>query len=205
MSNELLPELGSSGSFKFRPPFDKLLGSSTSYTCKSIRKISELLSKSEPVLENYYLKYGLSANDYSVDLQTDVALVGLFSAKGVWFYVPSSYILSYPDSTGVGYRRMILAAELGPMSDTFDLEPVNIAVADIIYSHIGIRPEVKNVAVSQKVLLKYEDHLSIENTRRTKQLVDKPMSLIIDERTRERDEAYLKIKELEAFIKRSML
>lgn len=201
MSNQLLPELGSSGAFKFRPPFDKLLGSSTSYTCKSIRKISELLSKSEPVLENYYLKYGLTSNDYSVDMQSDIALVGLFSAKGVWFYVPASFILSYPDSTGVAYRRMMMGVELGPIPENFDLNPVSEAVIDIVYKHIGIRPEIKNVVISQKVLLSSENHQAIENTRRTKQLVDKPMTLIIDELTRERDEAFLKIKELERYIK----
>lgn len=205
MSNQLLPGLGSSGSFKFRAPFDKILNVSTQYTCKSIRKISELLSKSETVLDTYYINNGLTEDDYIVDLKLDTPIIGLFSAKGVWFYVPASYLLSYPDSTGVGYRRMILGAELGPVPDNFDLEPVNQAVADIIYSHIGIKPEIRNMVVSQKILLSYDDHISIENSRKSKQLVDKPLTLIIDELTRERDTAHLKITELENYIKRKLI
>lgn len=204
MLNQLLPELGSSGAFKFKAPFDKLLGSNISYTCKSIRKISELLSKSESVLETYYLANGLTADDYAVDLKNDIAVIGLFSAKGIWFYVPTSFILSYPDSTGVGYRRMILGAELGPIADTLDLEVVNHAVADTIYAHLGIMPEIKNVAVSQKVLLNLDDHASIENSRKSKITVDKPLTLRIDEITRERDEARLKVTELENYIKQRL-
>lgn len=205
MTNQLLPELGSSGSFKFRAPFDKILSASTQYTCKSIRKISELLSNSEPVLNNYYLKNGLTEDDYKNDLKIDIPIVGLFSAKGVWFYVPASFVMSYPDSTGIGYRRMILGAELGPIPDNFDLEPVNQAVSDIIYSHIGIKAEIKNVVVSQKILLSYDDHLSIEGSRKMKQLVDKPLTLVIDELTRERDTAHLKIKSLEKYIKEKII
>ena len=205
MLNQLLPEIGSSGAFKFKAPFDKILGASTNYTCKSIRKISELLSKSEPVLNTYYLAYGLTSDDYSIDLSLDTSIIGLFSGKGVWFYVPASYILSYPDSTGIGYRRMIMGAELGPVPDTMDLEPINQAVADTIYGYMGIRPVVKNVVVSQKILVSQEDHQSIEIARTAKQTVEKPLSFIIDELTQQRDTAYLKITELETYIKNNLL
>lgn len=201
---QLIPEIGSVGKFSFKDPYSKLTPIETKLVCKSIRKITELLSRNESVFELHYKPHGLTEAQYKQDLKDDVSIISLQAESGVWFYVPSSYLLSYPNTNGVIYTRIILGVGLGAISDNLDLTGINAAISGLIYDQLGLRCEIKPVVASQSTVVSYEDHEKIELIRKSNIKLYKSETTLLAEAVQERNLALAKIKELELFIKNNI-
>jgi hypothetical protein len=166
--NDFVPTLNSSGSFEFKKPVSDKLNTQSVFTCKSVRKISELLASGIDVYRDYYVPLNIQLDSYNDDKSSDISVVGLYSDSESWLYVPSSHILSYPDISGVPYRRMALVVNLGPLSESFDLTTLNNLIMDLVKTQIGVEPELRAVSISERAMVKREVHESIEKTRQAR-------------------------------------
>lgn len=200
MTTYLVPDLGLRGLYRVKPPFDKILDASTEYTCQSVRRISELLASGEDVFENYYNSFGITAESYESDLTNNVVIIGVNSNRNNWYYFPSSYLLSYPDITGVVYNKIVMGIDLGALADSIPLDPLKTAISDLVYDHLGITPEIKEVITSQTVYLSQEDHAKVESVRNTRRKAVRSNFQIITELETANAAYKTKLKALEDFI-----
>ena len=201
MSAQLIPDIGSKGKFTFKDPVSKKISNTTSLTCQSIRTLAELISQKENTFKDVYLALGLTKADYENDISAGVSILSLQAETGSWFYVPSSYLSSYPNINGVTYTRMMMGVGLGAVADTLDLEGLKVSISNIVYDQLGISPEIKLISVSQSAIISYGDHDKIEAVRKAKVKLNKSDSRLLTEAVDARDAAEKRVKYLEDFIK----
>lgn len=161
----LIPPVGTSGIYKLAPPFSTLLQANMSYRCDAVRRIADFLEAGIDPFEEFYVPRGLSKAAYDQDLMNQVCIVSLVSAGGHWVYVPSTYVLSYPDINGVPYTVMVLGLELGALPNYRDLTGLKQALANLTRDTIGVTPTIREVAISAVQKLSQADHDALENAR----------------------------------------
>lgn len=181
MAIQITPEIGSSGKYEYKTPFDTLGNNQTEFTCMSVRRLADCIALGEDPFKKYYKPYKLTEADYQKDIADNVSIIGLQSTVGQWLYLPNSYLLSYPDVSGVRYVTMVLAANIGAVPETLDLESLASDVGDIIRAKIGVTAEIKPVITSQPALVSHDDHTRLENARKNSISSDPPLSLKVIE------------------------
>lgn len=201
MSEYIIPELGAKGVYAFKAPFDTLVNKQTEYECVSVRKIADALNAGENVFMKYYSPSELNESDYTRDINDGVSLISLRSAMGQILYIPNSYITSYPDASGVRYRVMALAVNLGAVPDTMNLETIIGEVRVLVGARMGIDPEIVPVATSQPAMVSHNDHDRLEIARVSKVTIENSLHRRYDVLLAERDELLRKNAALTQFIK----
>lgn len=161
----LIPPIGATGLYKLAPPFKDRIDVNISYSCMAIRKLSDYNAVGMDPYKLYYEPNGISRVQYEIELGSGVCIVSLQSTSGIWEYVPSSYILAYPDSNGVSYLGMALMLSIGAVPESMDLSALSHILEDTTESVIGIRPTIKEVATTQKQYISQENHLAAETAR----------------------------------------
>lgn len=165
MGTPLTPMLNSRGTFTLSAPWDTALATNTQYTCVSIREMTEIVASGGDPFTDYYVPKNLDETVYQTDLQAGVSIVGLQASDNSLVYVPTSYIASYPDGGGVPYRVMILSVPLGSVPDSLDLRAIVAKVQSDVQDIIGITCVVRQVAVSNVLLLSTADAAAAETAR----------------------------------------
>ena len=198
--NEFLPALNSSGTYKFKKPFSDFINSQTVYQCKSIRKISELISSGVDVFNTYYSPYNIQTVMYEEDKNNDISIIGLYNDTAKWLYVPTTFINSYPDNSGVPYRRIAYAIDIGPIEESFDLSVLNESLSNLVKTNLGIVPDIRIVSLSKPSMVKYDDHIAIKNMRLGKVEVESTLYVELATYKQQLETARAKIKMLEKYI-----
>ncbi|BAW19040.1 hypothetical protein [Ralstonia phage RP31] len=161
----LIPPVGTSGIYKLDAPFAAQLQPNMSYRCDAIRRLSDLLELGIDPFAEFYDKNGLTKEKYDADVVNQVCMISLVSSSGHWLYVPSTYVLAYPDLNGVPYTVMVLGLELGAIPNYKDLTGLKQALANLTRDTIGVMPTVKEVAVSAVSKLSQADADALEAAR----------------------------------------
>lgn len=161
----LIPPVNVSGMYTLANPFNQDVVPNTPYTCIAVRKFADIIKKGEVPYDLYYAPKGLSAQQYQTDVNAGECIVTLRSAAGQFIYVPTSYILSYPNQSGVRYTGIALAVELGPIPDSADLSAVKTRITNVVRDTFGITPGIQQVAYTDTVLKSAADHAAIEAAR----------------------------------------
>lgn len=161
----MLPPIGTSGIYKLGGPFGTLLQVNMAYRCEAQRRIADLVEAGIEPYEEFYQKYNLSREQYNLDLLNQVSVVSLVSEAGHWVFVPSSYILAYPDINGVAYRVMVLALEIGSIPNYRDLSGLKSVLQEVCRDTLGVVPQIKEVAISAEQKLSQADHETLEANR----------------------------------------
>lgn len=161
----LIPPIGTAGIYKLQEPFQAMLQPNMSYRADAVRRLSDFLEVGIDPYEEFYKKNGLSKETYDQDTLNQVAMVSLVSAGGHWVYVPSTYILAYPDLNGVPYAVTILGLELGAIPTYKDLSGLKNALSNLCRDTVGVQPQVKEVVVSAVSKLSQADHDALEAAR----------------------------------------
>ena len=161
----LIPPIGTAGIYDLKAPFSARLQPKVSYKCEAVRKLSDIIEEGVDPYEEFYLPVGLSETAYQADLLNNACIVSLQSSSGHWVRVPTTYINSYPNINGVPYRGMVLGVELGPIPEYLDLAAVKVAVSNVIRDVLGVRPTVKEVAITSTQNFSQNDHDVLEGTR----------------------------------------
>lgn len=161
----IIPSIGATGTYAFKPPFDLLFDSQTEFTCKSIRYLGDYLSNNEDVYTQVYERYRLGRETYEIDLRENNPVIGLQSAKGVWMYVPARYIVSWPSVNGVRYISAMITSDIGPFPADKDFSGLITDIKEFIHSRLGVMPKTELVAISKPILISFEQHQTVENQR----------------------------------------
>lgn len=201
----LIPPIGSTGIFKVNAPFNDTIKDTINHTCVAIRRLSDLLNSGLDPFNDYYFLNGLTEEKYKEDITDNVCIVSLQTANGNWFYVPSSFIISYPIVGGVAYNSIALMLNIGAIPDALNISFLRNTLVDMTESIIGIRPTIYTVATAEQTMVNEQAHDLAEMARLskiTKTTTD--YSELIKVRN-ENTELKNKISTLEAYIKEKYL
>lgn len=205
MKQQYLPDIGSVGNFILKTPYDSLIKSKVSYRCKSIRLLSECIADGLDPYSYYYESVGLDEEIFNTDLNDGVSIISLQTDKGEWLYIPSSYILQFPNMNGVVYRAMMMGISLGALPDTLKLDALKTALSNIVTDTLGVTPTLKEIVVSVPSIVSNEDHLLIESARQAKITINTSDAAKLKKSEQDLQAARLKIVELENYIKTRIL
>lgn len=144
-----VPVINTSGRFVLKAPF--VAKPTVIYTVIAIREISDLYLKGDNVYKVYYesvgLVNGLNINDEIFDFDEEVrrkpVVVTLEGTDGTIIYVPSNYIVSYPNAGDVVYSRLILSVDLGAIPDIVSVDSVITDIEEIVEARFGVKSHVK--------------------------------------------------------------
>ena len=201
MKQRYLPDIGSVGTFTLKAPYDTLIKNKVSYRCKSIRLLSECIADGLDPFSFYYESMGLTQADFNVDLENDESIVSLQTDNGEWLYIPSSYILQFPNMNGVVYRAMMLGVSLGAIPDTMKLDALKTVMSNLIVDAIGITPVIKEIVVSVPAIVSNADHVLIENARTSRISLNMSEAAQLTKANQDLNQARQRISELENYIK----
>jgi len=197
---EIIPPLNSSGKFVFKKPISDKINPALNLTCKSVRKISELTRSNVNVYNDFYKPNDLSDLTFQIDKQNDSSIVGLVSSSGFWYYVPSSQLVTYPDATGVIYRRRALGVNLGPLADIVNIDSLIKLMSDVVFNNIGVKPDIRHIALSEQTLLSRDEHDMVEKARKAKIDTSKNVYLELSSIKKENQELKARLKQLEDYL-----
>lgn len=161
----LIPPVGTSGIYKLDVPFAAQLQPNMAYRCDAIRRLSDFLEIGVDPFVEFYQKYGIAKEKYDSDVMNQVCIISLVSTSGHFVYVPSTYVLAYPDINGVAYTVMVLGLELGAIPNYKDLTGLKQALSNLTRDTIGVTPIIKEVAVSAVSKLSQADADALEAAR----------------------------------------
>ena len=136
----MIPPIGTQGVYGLKAPFTTV--PNTVYTCAAIRYFVDLENLGVNIYTAYYQPFGLETTQVDTDRRGTVAVITLVSDTAAPIYVPSSYVVSYPDLTHRDYHHVVLSASLGPLPDYIDLSFVQASMAALISDTIGLEPQV---------------------------------------------------------------
>ena len=201
MTTEIIPEVGASGLFKGSAPFDTLINAQTKYTCKGVRKLSEIIASGEVPFQKYYEPVGLLQTDYDADLAIDASIVVLTSGTGQWLYIPSTKLTAYPDPSGVTYKTLMLGVSLGAVADTVSLDALKTSISNLVTDMIGVNTVIKEIAISPPAIITHGEHTLIETARAARISITKSDHAKYLEATARADTLQTKLTALETWVK----
>lgn len=201
MKQRYLPDIGSVGTFTLKAPYDTLIKSKVSYRCKSLRLLSECIADGLDPFSFYYESVGLTQVEFNTDLENDESIVSLQTDSGEWLYIPSSYILQFPNMNGVVYRAIMLGVSLGALPDTMKLDALKTAMTNLIRDNIGITSTIKEIVISVPAIVPNDDHLMIETARISQINTFMSEAAKLNKANQDLLQAQKKINELENFIR----
>lgn len=195
-----IPGINTTGLFTLLPPFDNALLPDVPYTCIGIRRLTDIAAAGGDPQAEYYTPYAIAEADYEADVANEVCIITLQSGSSSIVYVPSRYIDKAPELGGVQYTAMLMAIELGPVRDNLDLTYLKTKVAGVIEETIGITATPKLVAASLPMVLTNAQDETLEAARQANIAAVQTDHAKYLKAAAERDEAYAKIAELDAWI-----
>ena len=161
-----IPFIGTKGRFKFKEPFNTVLVDNNIYAVESIRSFNNLLDTGIDVYEEIYKPHNLTEEDFNKDLVNGkVVIVELVDEAGKYFSLPSNYIISVPNISGVLYRDKMLVADLGYLPDNYDFTETKSNVTDLIKMLVGVDVDVNIIDASPTIMLTTEQDKTNEAER----------------------------------------
>lgn len=162
------PEYGVQGRFSLKAPFS--LNSAILYTVIAKRSFADCERRGDDVYNRYYASMGLidGADGFSYDGEraAGVQIITLQGQDGSFYWVPSSYISSWPNVSEVNYHQTILTCSLGALPEGLDVQGAIDELQDTVRALTGVVGAVVDVIVSPVTSNPTaEEHLDMERTR----------------------------------------
>lgn len=162
MSN-MIPPINARGLYELQSPWT--LVPNQIYTCSAIRKFIDIQNLGFDVFKTYYEPYGLTQTEYNEDIAAGAVIVTLTSETEAPVYVPSTYILKYPNESYHNYQHVVVSASLGPLPDYLDYTHVIQQVGALLSDTIGVVPTVNIHVAASEGSISPEDHDVAEAAR----------------------------------------
>jgi hypothetical protein len=202
MATFLLPQVGSKGLIKLDAPFTNLVTSDVPYTVAAVRRLSDIASSGIDPFVTYYSPLGIDLVKYQADIVAGVCILSLQSPSDSWVYVPNSYLLAMPDSSGIAYTNIVVGVNLGALPDGLALDYFNAKVRDLAHDLLGVsNADVRGMVNSATTYLSKADHDVIAAARRNVMGIVVTDAAKLKESERQLATARAKIVELENFIR----
>lgn len=141
------PPINATGQYILRAPW-AIPDPTRSYKCEAIDGFEALALRGVDVYNEYYKNnpghLDLSAS-YNEDKAAGINIITLIGqdSSGV-IYVPSSYILQYPNEFDVPYGRVVISVDVGPLPADFPLADLKSRLVGVATSITGNAAVVTN-------------------------------------------------------------
>lgn len=196
----MVPEIGASGIFTLKPPFNTKLTKDVVYTCIAVREFTDMTAVGADPKALCYTEV-TDQTRYEKDVLADVCIVSLQSATGEIVYVPSSFIDSYPRAGGVVYTTLALAISLSALPKSTDLSYLKQQMIALVKDCVGVDSKVKTMLLSSDTVINTVDSERMEKIRQANiaaSETDRAVRLRLEEKVRAME---VRTKQLEDFIK----
>lgn len=168
---QLTPALRARGRYRVRTPFR--ISEDVDYTCIAIRSFKDMYRDGGNPYNDVYAPVGLidgaifEANTfkYSNEETRGINIITLMDDMGRGYLIPDNYITSFPSSTSVIYRELILSCSLGAVPIDTDTTAVEQAIVDAVSAQFGITPTVQSHSLATLNNPTYDEHLALEQAR----------------------------------------
>lgn len=163
------PPLNATGTFELLTPFT--IEDGKVYRAEALDGFESLEVREIDVFKTYYDSQGLTQQDYEADKLNKVDIVTLMSDDAPTIYVPSSYIKSFPLTSGYPYGRIVLSVDLGVLPDGLDFLPVVSVIETQVSEIVGVLPENMEVIIhrlSETQGVDHSKHEQLENLRKSR-------------------------------------
>lgn len=164
--SSLIPAIGTKGIYELKAPY--MTQPNELYKCVAVRSFIDIENFGVDVFDQYYSPFGIDRSVYTTDRSNGVAIVALQSEKYPPVYVPSSFILSFPDLSSKPYHHVVVSASLGALPDTLDLTFLTQQVAKVISDVIGVEPSINLGLAPMTGVVSAEQHEILTAARQAK-------------------------------------
>lgn len=163
------PEYGVTGRFVLKAPFS--LNAAILYTVIAKRSFADCERRGDDVYRKYYLDSagiadGVNGFSFDTERANGVQIITLQGQDGSFYWVPSSYIASWPTVSEVNYHQLILTCSLGALPENFEFQNVIDELQDTVRGLTGVSgAEVEVIVAPVTANPTAEEHLDMERTR----------------------------------------
>lgn len=158
----IVPPVGTRGTFKFKKPFNNKMYDGLEYEVRAIRSLVEMKDSDEKPYENIYVPVELTEKDFKQDVDHGVPIIVFINTAGNYYYVPASYLLSMPKTSGVKYQQVMMAVNLGYLPIDYDPSLIKSTLVDDVKAILGITSTVETIKTSAVYLISEEEHQSFQ-------------------------------------------
>lgn len=167
-----MPAMNARGRFLLKEPF--AAKPDVIYEVTAIREFSDLYFQGVDVYKEFYQKVGLKNGvrlngetfDFNKEVELFPSIVTLEGTDRTIIYVPTTYIISYPNMNEVTtYSRLIMSMDIGMLPDNLNLDAVLKEVGDLVSKRVGISTKPIITRAFTPTQPTPEEHNVLENTR----------------------------------------
>ncbi len=159
----LTPPINAAGNYVLYTPFSVPLN--VIFECVAIRNFEELAERGINVYTTYYKPFNLDQTIYTEDAAMQAAIITLKGADGSEYYVPNTYIQSYPGDSGIVHHNIVIGLELGLVPSTFTVDFLQPLLVDLIKQHIGVDTETRIGTIPYEGTISHDTFVQMERTR----------------------------------------
>lgn len=151
--------VNTTGKFTFKDPVNNAIDESIEYNIVAVRSIKELIDTGDEPFVTIYEPLGIGKDKYREDVENNINIIVLTNTNGnTYTYVPESFIVNVPDSSGYKYAETLLAINLGKIPLDLNLTNLKEEIHDLILSLTGLNTEAKEIQTSAIELVDEVDH-----------------------------------------------
>lgn len=178
--------VGMEGRFTLKAPWT--IDANKFYEVIAIREFVDIYRGGEDVYKKIYEPRGLTDGiivgtetfNFQAEFDKKPLVVTLKATTGELIYVPTTYILGFPDSSEVPYKQVLLSVNLGALPDYVDVDILIATYNDLALNALGVNattylavhPVVSNPTIDQ--------HTTMENGRQANISVNSSSTATID-------------------------
>ena len=175
----MIPEVGTTCSFTFKPRFASLNGV---YTIASTTTYLIAVASGINFVSGLYTPAGLSQTDYNADASSytsdRIAVLELVSDTSVVYYVPESVFATVPDPTIQEYYPLILTVNLGVQLNVQAVLPLVTSIGDLVTATLGTTDPLRVVTnPAKKVYLTNAEYETLVTAREANIAALSPVSV----------------------------
>lgn len=177
----ITPPIYAEGIFTVYPPFDELIDINTVYVVEAIRSFPEMERRDRDVFTEIYDPQGLSEDIYKEDANANASIITLKAVDESLYFIPNTYIESYPGMAGLDYSRNVIVLDIGMIPATIDLSLLESDLKDVIVKNVGADCDVIVDTMRYDGNVTHEEHISLETARLIKIQQHIPLQQQVDE------------------------
>jgi len=174
--------MGMKGRFTLKAPWT--IDANKFYEVVALREFVDIYRAGEDVYEKIYVSRGLTDGtiigtetfNFQTEFEKKPLVVTLKATTGELIYVPTTYILTLPDSSEVPYKQVLLSVNLGALPDYVDVDILIATYNDLALNALGVNaitylavhPVVSNPTIDQHTTMEIARQANIQvNTSST--------------------------------------
>lgn len=136
-----------------------------SYICESIEGYEALIAEGIDIYSKFYQPHGIDQAIYLTDLKNNESIVTLLADGQSPLVLPTSYILSVPDTKAVSYHQTFISISLGALPDGLNLQPTILHLKEIVDNNLGVTTQVKPLVGPITDHVDFKAHGDLETAR----------------------------------------